>query len=171
MEQSLVVLKPDAVQRGLVGEIITRFERMGLKVVAMKMVWPSEEHYHKHYEGIGQLISRRGEDVYQVNLASMMRAPVVAMVLEGIEAVACIRKMVGATDPKDAAPGTIRGDYTHVSLQHSIAQGITLPNIIHASADAEEANQEIPLWFSDNELQSYEQPHEETVRGHAPKKK
>lgn len=171
MEQTLVVLKPDAVQRGIMGEIITRFEKIGFKVIAMKMVWPSESHYREHYEGIGKLISRRGEDVYNINLAAMMKAPVVALVLEGIDAVECVRKMVGATDPKDSAPGTIRGDFTHVSLQYSIANGITLPNILHASADLEEAKQEIPLWFNSEELQSYEQPHQETVHGHVPKKK
>lgn len=170
MERTLIVLKPDAVQRGIVGEVISRFERAGLKIIAMKMVWPSEEHFHKHYEGIGGLISRRGEDIYNVTLAAMIESPVIAFVLEGIDAVEHVRKMVGATDPKDSAPGTIRGDFTHISRAYAVANDMTLPNIIHASADSEEAAQEIPLWFSSEELHDYEQPHTKTVHGRVPKK-
>jgi nucleoside-diphosphate kinase len=171
MEQTLVVLKPDAVQRGLVGEIISRFERTGLKIVGAKMVWPSAEHFHKHYEGIGTLISRRGEDIYNVTLAAMIEAPVFAFVFEGIDAVEYVRKMVGATDPKDSAPGTIRGDFTHISRAYAVENGMTLPNIIHASADATEAAQEIPLWFREEELHSYDLPIQQVVDGRVPKKK
>ncbi len=168
MEQTLVVLKPDAVQRGIAGEIITRFERAGLKIVAMKLVWPSEEHFRKHYEGIGKLISRRGEDIYNVTLAAMTESPVLAFVLEGIDAVEHVRKMVGATDPKDSAPGTIRGDFTHISRAYAIANDMTLPNIIHASADLDEAKQEIPLWFDSSELHDYEHPQAKTIHGRKP---
>lgn len=171
MEHTLVVLKPDAVQRGLIGEIITRFEKAGLKMVAAKMVWPSEEHFHKHYEGIGGLISRRGEDIYNVTLAAMTESPVFAFVLEGIDAVEHVRKMVGATDPKDSAPGTIRGDYTHISRAYAIEHDMTLPNLIHASADVEEAKQEIPLWFDTSELHEYEAPTTKVVHGRVPGKK
>ena len=103
MEQTLVVLKPDAVQRGITGEIVTRFERAGLKIVAMKMVSPDEEHFHKHYEGISKLISRWGEDIYKITLSHMTEGPVIAFVLEGVEAVQHVRKMVGSTDPKESA--------------------------------------------------------------------
>ncbi len=168
MEQTLVVLKPDAVQRGIAGEIITRFERAGLKIVAMKLVWPGEEHFHKHYEGIGKLISRRGEDIFNVTLAAMTESPVLAFVLEGIDAVEHVRKMVGATDPKDSAPGTIRGDFTHISRAYAIANDMTLPNIIHASADLDEAKQEIPLWFDASELHDYEHPQARTIHGRKP---
>lgn len=171
MEQTLVVLKPDAVQRSITGEIITRFERAGLKLVGMKMVWPAEEHFHKHYEGIGKLISRRGEDIYNVTLAAMTESPVIAMVWEGVDAVEHVRKMVGATDPKESAPGTIRGDFTHISRAYAIENNLTLPNLIHASADLDEARQEIPLWFDDEGLHQYEAPHQVVVRGRNPAEK
>lgn len=169
MEQTLVVLKPDAVQRGIVGEIITRFERAGLKIVAMKMVAPDEEHFHNHYEGIGQLISRRGEDIYKVTLSAMTESPVLAFVLEGIDAIEHVRKMVGATDPKESAPGTIRGDFTHISRAHAIAENKTLPNLIHASADASEAAKEIPLWFKPKEVHGYQTAQQQVVYGRVPK--
>lgn len=171
MERTLVVLKPDAVQRGIVGEIITRFERAGLTTVAMKMVWPGEDHFHKHYEGIGGLISRRGEDIYNVTLAAMIESPVIAFVLEGIDVIEHVRKMVGATDPKDSAPGTIRGDFTHISRAYAVANDMTLPNILHASADADEAALEIPLWFSPEELHDYTPPQTSVVHGRIPAKK
>jgi len=171
MEQTLVVLKPDAVQRSITGEIITRFERAGLQLVGMKMVWPAEEHFHQHYEGIGKLISRRGEDIYNVTLAAMTESPVLAMVWEGVDAVEHVRKMVGATDPKESAPGTIRGDFTHISRAYAIEHNLTLPNLIHASADLDEARQEIPLWFGDEELHQYEAPHQKVVRGRNPAEK
>ncbi len=171
MEQTLVVLKPDAVQRGLIGEIITRFDRAGLKMVAAKMVWPGEEHFHKHYEGIGALISRRGEDIYNVTLAAMTESPVFAFVLEGVGAIEHVRKMVGATDPREAAPGTIRGDFTHINRAYAVANDMTLPNLVHASADAAEAEQEIALWFNGEELQSYDMPHQSVVHGRNPNKK
>jgi nucleoside-diphosphate kinase len=171
MEQTLVVLKPDTIQRGLVGEIITRFERAGLKIVAMKMVSPDEEHFHKHYEGISKLISRWGEEIYHITLSHMTEAPVIAFVLEGVEAVAHVRKMVGATDPKDSQPGTIRGDYTHVTRAYTNERGGTLPNILHASGDAAEAKQEIKLWFNESELYGYTTDSQTTIHGKIPKKK
>ena len=92
MEQTLVILKPDTIQRGLVGEIITRFERAGLKIIAMKMIAPDELHFHKHYEGISHLISRWGEDIFNVTLSQMTETPVITFVLEGVEAVAHVRE-------------------------------------------------------------------------------
>lgn len=170
MERTLVVLKPDTVQRGIVGEIITRFERAGLKIVAMKMVSPDEEHFHKHYEGISKLISRWGEEIYRITLAQMTEGPVVAFVLEGVEAVEHVRKMVGTTDPKESAPGTIRGDYTHITRAYTNPRGGTLPNILHASGNAEEAAEEIKLWFEDSEVYDYEHPQQKIVLGRIPGK-
>lgn len=171
-EQTLVVLKPDTIQRGLVGEIITRFERAGLKIVAMKMVAPDELHFHKHYEGISNLISRWGEDIYNVTLSQMTETPVIAFVLEGVEAVSYVRKLVGTTDPKDSAPGTIRGDFTHVTRGYTNPIGATLPNLLHASGNVEEAIQEIELWFGKDEVYSdYETAHSPIVRGRVPEKK
>jgi nucleoside-diphosphate kinase len=171
IEQTLVVFKPDTIQRGIVGEIISRFERAGLKIVAMKMEAPDESHFRKHYEDISQMISRWGEDIYNINLSHMTQGPVIAFVLEGIEAVAHVRKMVGTTDPKDSAPGTIRGDYTHITREYSNSIGGTLPNIIHASGNVEEAKQEVALWFTDEEIYGYDTAQEPIVRGHVPEKK
>ena len=86
IQRTLVILKPDAVQRGIVGEILQRFERVGLKIVGMKMVMPDEALYRKHYEDIGKMISRRGEQTFRYNVEYMMTGPVIAMVLEGVEA-------------------------------------------------------------------------------------
>ncbi len=161
MERTLIILKPDAVQRGLMGEILTRFERVGLKVIGMKMVFPDEEHYHYHYEEISQIISRRGEEVYRRNADAMLVGPVVAAVLEGVEAVDLVRKLVGETEPKTAQPGTIRGDYAHVSYTHVNERTKSgMPNLIHASGDVEEAKKEIAHWFKSSELFEYKLVHE-----------
>lgn len=155
IERSLIVFKPDAVQRGIVGEILSRFEKTGLKIIGTKMLQPSYDHYFHHYESIGKMISRRGQKTFDVTLSMMNEGPVIAFVLEGIEAVSLIRKMVGTTEPKSALPGTIRGDYAHMSFGHADENDIGVPNIIHASGDSEEAKQEIDYWFSETELFSY----------------
>ena len=160
MERTLIVLKPDAIARGLAGEILTRFERAGLKVIGLKMVSPDEAHYHHHYEEIGQLISRRGEEVYRRNADFMMTGPVIAAVLEGVQAVATARKMVGETEPHKAAPGTIRGDYAHMTIDYINEKGGGLANLIHASADAGEAKAEIKHWFKSDELFEYKTTHQ-----------
>ena len=172
MEKTLIVLKPDAVQRGIVGEVLTRFEKVGLKIVGMKMVQPTKDHYYHHYETIGQVISRRGQEVFDVTLDFMMEGPVVAVVLEGIGAAELVRKMVGSTEPKSAAPGTIRGDYTHMSYDYANNVSKTsIPNVIHASGDAEEAKQEIAHWFAEAELFNYETVHEQHTQPKSKKKK
>lgn len=172
IERTLIILKPDTIKRGLVGEIIGRFERAGIKIVAMKMIAPEELHFHKHYEGISNLISRWGEDIYNVVLAQMTETPVIAFVLEGVEVVEYVRKLVGTTDPRDSDPGTIRGDYTHITRAFTNKVGSTLPNILHASGNREEAEQEIALWFDKSEIYGdYETAHGQTVRGFVPNKK
>lgn len=172
LERTLILIKPDAMQRGLVGQIITRFERAGLKIVAIKMIAPDELHFHKHYEGISNLISRWGEDIYNIVLSQMTETPVIAFVLEGVEAVFYVRKLVGTTDPKDSAPGTIRGDFTHITREFTNRSGSTLPNIIHASGNPEEAEQEIALWFDKSEIYGdYQTSQEAVIRGHVPNKK
>lgn len=160
MERTLIILKPDTLQRGIAGEIITRFERVGLKIVAAKMLSPDYDHYFHHYEGIGELKTRRGDHAFNVTLALMQEGPVLAFVLEGVECVELVRKMVGATEPKSAQPGTIRGDYSHISFTHADKEQVGIPNIIHASANVEEANKEIAHWFSEAEIHEYETVHE-----------
>jgi len=163
MERTLVVLKPDAVKRGIVGEVMSRFEKdglMGLRLVGMKMIQPDPDHYFHHYETIGKVVSRRGQSVYDMNLDYMMLGPVIAMVWEGIEAVELVRKMVGSTEPKSAQPGTIRGDFSHMSYKHADSAKTGIPNIVHASGDSDEAKMEVSHWFSESELYDYENVHE-----------
>lgn len=171
MERTLIIFKPDSVQRGLVGEVLTRFEHVGLKIVGAKMLAPDYEHYYHHYENIGKMVTRRGKEIFDVTLEAMNEGPVIAMVLEGIEAVEVVRKMVGGTEPKTAQPGTIRGDYSHISFSHANNQGIATPNVIHASGDADEAAEEIKHWFRPEELFDYKTVHEHFTLAHTRKKK
>ncbi len=164
VQKTLVVFKPDAVQRGIVGEILSRFERVGLKIVATKMIAPSRDHYHKHYEEIGKMITRRGEHAFSMTLDFMMQGPVIAMVFEGVEAVALVRKIIGPTEPKSADMGTIRGDFSHMSFGYADEESIGVPNLIHASGDPDEAEQEIAHWFADTEIYEYQALHEKYTR-------
>lgn len=168
MERTLIIFKPDSVMRGFVGEILARFERVGLKIVGAKMLHPDYDHYFKHYEGIGTLKTRKGDEIFEGTMASMQDGPVISMVLEGVDAVELVRKMVGGTEPKTAQPGTIRGDYAHVSYGQASSVGKAVANIIHASADKKEAKKEIDHWFSESELYDYEAVHEVFTQ---PKKK
>ena len=172
MERTLVVLKPDAVQRSLIGEIVSRFERIGLKIVAMKMVVPSQKLVEQHYaESLIPIMGEKttkdwdawgikydkpkeeiGKDVLKATRDFMRSSPVVAIVLEGDNVVEVVRKMVGSTGPKDSAPGTIRGDYAHVSLGRSSLANKGGANLIHASGEPTEAVEEIALWFKPEEL-------------------
>jgi len=155
IQRTLILFKPDAVQRGVIGEILSRFERVGLKIVGTKMIAPDRDHFYKHYEEIGQVITRRGEKVFNNTLDTMNVGPVIAMVLEGVEAVELVRKLVGSTEPKSSAPGTIRGDFSHMSYGYGDAKDKGIPNLIHASGDLSDAKQEIPHWFSEDELYDY----------------
>jgi nucleoside-diphosphate kinase len=164
IERTLILFKPDAIQRGHVGEILTRFERVGLKIIGTKMLAPDRVHYHTHYEDIGQVITRRGEAVFDVVMDMMNEGPVIAMVLEGVEAVEIVRKLVGSTEPKASAPGTIRGDFSHMSYGYGDDEQKGIPNLIHASGDVSDAKQEIPHWFSEDELFDYGVLHEKFTR-------
>lgn len=153
LQKTLVVLKPDAVGRTIVGEIISRFERAGLHLVGLKMVHATKDLLEGHYEGIGKLGTRRGEKVLNMVVEMMMNSPLVAMVREGVDAVEYVRKIVGSTEPKSALPGTIRGDYAHMSYGYLDANpDANLYNLVHASADTTEAALEIPHWFAGTEL-------------------
>ena len=157
MERSLVLLKPDAVQRGLMGKVLSRFEDAGLKVVGMKMVWVREEFAKKHY-------AAHVEKSFYPGLEKMItEGPVLAMVLEGLHAVELVRKMVGGTEPKSALPGTIRGDYAHHSYEYTDGKGIAIKNLIHASGNVAEAKEEVKLWFEEKELHTYQTVHEKHV--------
>lgn len=164
IQRTLILFKPDAVQRGIVGEILTRFERVGLKIVGTKMIFPDKDHYRKHYEKIGKMITRRGEKAFDLALTFMTQGPVIAMVLEGVDAVDLVRKLVGITEPKNAAPGTIRGDFSHMSFGYAGQAGRGIPNLIHASGCMEEAAEEIAHWFNDGELYEYSTPRDKFTR-------
>jgi nucleoside-diphosphate kinase len=157
IERSLVLIKPDGVQRGLIGRILSRFEDAGFKIVGTKMVWVDADFGKKHYFDLGE---RRGEKVLEVMLKFITSGPVLALVFEGINAVENVRKMVGGTEPKTAAPGTIRGDFAHVSFAHADHADKAIENLIHASGNVEEAKMEVVLWFKDEELHSYKTVHE-----------
>lgn len=153
IERTLVLIKPEGVQRHLVGKILTRFEDAGLKIVGMKQVWADEEFAKKHYTE--DIAKRRGEKVRNALLKYICEGPVIAICLEGINAIENVRKMVGGTEPKSAPPGTIRGDFAHVSYAHADEKNIPVKNLIHASSDEKDAKHEVALWFSDSELHTY----------------
>ncbi len=157
IEKSLVLVKPDGVQRCLIGEIIKRFEKRGLKIVGLKMVWVDKDFSKQHYS------AHIDKSFYQGLEEFIVSAPVVAMVVEGIEAVEQVRKIVGSTEPKGAPVGTIRGDLAHVSYGYADKKGIAIKNLIHASGTSEEAEKEVNLWFSVEELFNYESAHDKHV--------
>lgn len=183
LERSFVMLKPDAVERGLIGEIIGRLERRGLKIVALKMLKPSVDHVDAHYPKDEAWIERLGEKGFGVfkeysldpkehmgtddkkEAGNMVRqwlvdyiadAPVIAMVIEGIHAINMVRKIVGATLPNKAEIGTIRGDYSIDSPAAANLAGRAVKNLIHASENVEEAKHEITHWFSEEEIHDYD---------------
>ena len=163
VERTLVLVKPDGVQRALTGEVIKRFEGIGLKIVGAKMVWVNEEFARKHYSDVA---ARKGEKVFQGLLGLITMGPVMALVFEGVEAVEVVRKLCGPTEPRTAAPGTIRGDYAHVSYAFCDVADEAVRNIVHASGSKPEAKTEIALWFKDNELFSYPSVHDMHILHH-----
>jgi len=147
-ERTFVAIKPDGVQRSLVGEVVSRFERVGLKLIGLKIIAVSGDHVEKHYSKLDEKI-RNHLKVY------MTSGPVVAMVLEGAHAVQLVRKLVGKTEPLSSDVGTIRGDYVLDSYAMADADGRAVRNLIHASGNVEEAEFEISHWFKKDELVSY----------------
>lgn len=145
IERTLVILKPDAIQRGIVGEILNRFEKRGFKIIGLKMIQISRELAEKHY------LEHKDKPFYEELIDFITAGPVVVFVVEGKNAVANVRKMVGATNPEKADPGTIRYDYgLHIGK-----------NIIHASDSQESAEREIDLFFNIDELIEYKRIDEE----------
>lgn len=140
MERSFVMIKPDGVQRGLIGEVISRFERRGLKLVGLKLLQPSQALAEQHYG------AHREKPFFGRVVSFITSGPVVAMVLEGPDAIHVIRNTMGATKPAEAAPGTIRADYA-VDIAY---------NIVHGSDSTESAEQEIALWFGEGGLLEYQ---------------
>lgn len=152
IQRTLVLVKPEAVQRHLTGKIISRFEDAGLKIIGMKMIWIDKEFGAKHYYDVGE---RHGKKILNILLEYISTGPVIAMVLEGSSAVENVRKIVGPTEPKSCPPGTIRGDFAHGSYSNFDSKETAVKNIVHASGKLEEAEQEIKLWFKPEELHTY----------------
>ena len=185
-ERTLVIIKPDAIQRSLIGEIIERYERIGLKLLGIKMLVPTGEHIEKHYtldpewrritgektiqgykdKGLTPPISDPLE-VTRVLLEKlktyMTSGPVIAMVWQGAHAVQIVRKITGSTEQLMSDVGTIRGDFVLDSYQMTDTDGRSIRNLVHASGSPSEAEQEIPHWFSDNELINYKSIQEQIL--------
>jgi nucleoside-diphosphate kinase len=176
-ERSLVLLKTDAVQRSLVGEIIKRFEQTGLKISAMKMLEATEDQLLTHYnkddawyekkgKGIvedlksqGRVIEKEpieyGKDIIRTIVKYMQASPIVAMIMEGNQATAVVTKIVGTTEPTTSDVGTIRGDYTLDSFSHATYENRAVRNLVHQSESPAEAEREIKIWFKEDEIMDY----------------
>jgi nucleoside-diphosphate kinase len=173
IEDTLVLIKPEGVQKGIIGDVISRFERAGMKIIGLKMVLPSEEIAEAHYplteEWATSLTSKTRESytkkgvtppkitddpmVYGTQIQSWLKrhlksGVIIAMVIRGNCAVEIVRKLVGSTDPKSAAAGTIRGDFSVDSYDLADSERRVIQNVIHASSSVEEARREIAVWFS-----------------------
>lgn len=192
-ERTVVLVKPDGVKRALIGEVIHRFEKAGLKIVSLKMVWVDKELVTKHYpdsrtellEGIGKktldTYEKYGKDpkeelgtmdpleigrmVNSWNIDLLTSGPVVAILLEGIHAIDNVRMMAGNTLPVFAAPGTIRGDFSIDSPALANTKKRSVRNIVHASGNLEEAKYEEQLWFRESEIYDYKRVDEEVMFG------
>lgn len=190
-EKTLVLIKPDAVKRGLIGEIIARFEKTGLKVIGLKIVQVGEDLVGKHYpsdrleflRGMGEKTLQTyekykkdpekelgtkdpleiGKMINKWNAEFLTSGPVVAIVFEGIHAVDNVRMIVGNTLPTFAAPGTIRGDYSIDSPALANERKRPVRNLVHASGNIEEAEKEVELWFSPEELHEYKRADEDVM--------
>ena len=176
-ERTFVILKPDTIQRSLTGDVISRFERAGLKMTGMKLVFATEELLQKHYNKDDEWFQKKGEgvvkdmeaqgmpvekepieygrDIIRTVVRYMTEAPVLAMVLQGSNAVGVVTKLVGTTEPTSADVGTIRGDYTVDSYAHATLEDRAVKNLIHCSDCVEEAERELALWFTEDEVHDY----------------
>ncbi len=147
MERTLVIIKPDGVKRGLLGEVVSRFERRGLKIIGLRMTWLSEEKAQHLYA------PHRGKVFYRGLVDFMTSGPVVAMAVEARSAIRIVRNMIGALRPEESVPGSVRGDYS-LDLRH---------NVIHASDSPENAARELAVFFDDSELLEYRTCDEEVL--------
>jgi len=185
IQRTLVLLKPDAVQRALVGEIISRFEKAGFKIIGMKMVYADKETAGKHYASdeewmkeVGEKTKKNyeargikmnedalaiGQRIRQYLMDFISMSPTVALCIEGHAVIQKVRAMCGSTAPINAAPGTIRGDFSFDSYELSDHSGRPIQNLIHASDTKENAEREIAVWFSKNELHPYKRVDEDLL--------
>lgn len=192
-EKTLVLIKPDGVKRGLIGEIIRRIEQRGLKIIALQMLWATAEEADKHYPqfpeniewfrkvGLRTLENYKqygydalqelgtedpveiGKLVKQWNIDYLISGPIVKMIVQGVHAVDMLRKLVGDTSPAAAEMGTIRGDFSVDSPMQANGNKRAMHNLVHASGSIEEANKEISLWFSESEIHEYNRAEEDIM--------
>lgn len=191
-EKTAVIIKPDGVKRGLVGEIIGRIEQRGLKIIALKMIWATKEEMDTHYPKDKEWITNLGrntarayqeykiprtlkqdygtDDLYEIGtmvrqwlITFMTSGPLVKMIVSGLHAIDMVRKIVGPTIPSFAEMGTIRGDFSVDSPALANAENRAVHNLVHASGNSEEAENEIKLWFSPEEIHDYKRAEEDTM--------
>ena len=185
-EKTLVIIKPDGVQRSLIGEVIRRYETCGLKLVALKMLIPDKDRVLSHYSIDPDWALKSGTKTFESyksrglptpgddpvkfaegvrkNLVNFMASgPIVAMVWQGVGAVAVVRKITGSTEPLTSSPGTIRGDYTIDSYDLANMDDRSVRNVVHASGSVDEAIKEIPIWFTKEEVLNYRLVSEEII--------
>ncbi len=189
-EKTLALVKPDGVKRGLIGEVIRRIERRGLKVIALKMTQVDRAHLENHFPKAEEWVERLGQKTLKTyteygidpvaaqgtgdpkELGKMVKeslfeymqsGPIVAMVIQGIHAIDMVRKLAGHTLPVFAEMGTVRGDYSVDSPAVANVEGRAIHNIMHASETVEEANNEISLWFEDKEINEYKRAEEDIM--------
>ena len=185
IEKTLILIKPDAVQRGLIGEIIKRFEQTGLKIIAMKMVYASKELAGQHYaddeewlKSVGEktlkayekrgiklkrTVLEHGKLVRQQLMEFISMSPVIALVIEGHNAVEHVRKLCGPTAPADSPPGTIRGDFSFETYKMADDLARPIQNLIHSSGTVKEAEREIKVWFKKEDLHAWKRIDEDLL--------
>lgn len=181
-QQTVVLVKPDGVKRGLIGEIVSRFEKVGLRMAAAKLIWVDATHVGKHYRDDNEYHKTVGEKTLEnykkygfdphedlgtkdpVRIGKIIRkrnmeflsgGPVFAMLWQGVDSISLARKMIGHTFPSEAVPGTIRGDYGHDTAMYANRQKRPTNNLVHASGNTEEAKWETKLWFKEKEIYDY----------------
>jgi len=189
-EKTVLLVKPDGVKRGIIGDIVARLEQRGLKIIALKMLNASEEKARKHYPGTDQWLTgmgnktlenyekygknavdeigtddpkKIGEMIYDWNVKYLTSGPMVAVLIKGLHAIDMVRKIVGHTLPSKADMGTVRGDYSVDSPTLANEQKRAIRNIVHASGDPDEAKHEIEYWFSDKEICDYKRSDEDIM--------
>jgi nucleoside-diphosphate kinase len=155
IQSTLVLLKPDAVKRGLVGRVVQRLEEAGLKIIGCYMATMDDEQVGRHYRDLEERI---GAETFAAVSAYVQSGPIVALAVQGCQAVTAVRKLVGATFPSEASPGTIRGDFAHQGRRPSVKP---VCNLIHASGTLEDAAYELDLWFPPTKLFTYKRADEE----------
>ena len=178
MERTFVLIKTEGVQRGIVGEVLQRFEKTGLRIAATRLIWPTEEIAKEHYPGdekwmteVGrksiESYKKQGKEITEEPMdigkrikkgliEYLLSGPVLAIIFEGNHAVELVRKIVGPTEPRQAPPGTIRGDFKKDSYMIAAKMERPLRNIVHASSEVSEAEREIRIWFSESEIIDYD---------------